>query len=779
MPSGQMPSGEMEARDRASDEQGTTEVPMREMPYVPDGPESLGETGASGLSSQKWSLWELRQGSTAIYAPAATAWGENRIDLFAIGINSQIYHQWWDGKQWSEWESLEGTYSISAPATVSVGKNRLDVFWIGIDKQVYRRSWNSNQWSQRESLGGVAIHGVAATSWGPDRIDLFAVGTDSSLYHKYWNGSTWSAWKIMKFQGHEAVEKSSTCISAPAAVSWGANRIDVFALGIDNYVYHAWGNGSSEWRGWEKLGGPCIHGVAVASRGANSLDLFSISTDTIGTDNHMYHRSWNGSSWSRWENLGGACISAPAAVSWGENRLDAFVIGTRSALYQKSWTEESEALGVQASEGEKKNAIAALTTIQSNHFTKVPQSYKVRAEALINDPAQLNQGSYGICGMAAIVYFLLHYDLDKFITLLKSIFDGEDFNSIKVGMKQIDGKDSDYSVLLYGREQKQIERKKKAEGKFYNPQLDFDFIISRSLGKLLKINNKPLYEQQKRFAEDFDLLFNIKVTDNKIQLFDIEYDNQSEFLSVVNMLNNKNGKKLSEKIANPQEEIIRDNFWKSIYEKQMEIIWNAGFGYLENGEITVINDFTDWKLKYPNEQTTDRYIYSEKIITITDTSDSQSSKSKLTVLIDLNKPNNYLLRSDGDLPLNLDAILALMKDVVKVKNVSQSKEIDSVNLIFQEQKPFVIAAVNGAVEWLKAKDYSSKRKFDNPPWEPKPSLIRPKPPLFVHYIAVTGKIEEVQGYYKVPVWTWANEFTVFIKKEHISKYIYGYIYGEL
>lgn len=351
MSKGEMPSGEMEARDQASEEQGTTEVQMREMPYVPDGPESLGETGASGLSSQTWSLWELRQGSTAIYAPAATAWGENRIGLFAIGLNSQIYHQWWNGTQWSDWEFLEGTYSISAPTAVSVGQNRLDVFWIGIDKQVYRRSWNGTQWSQRESLGGVAIHGVAATSWGPDRIDLFTVGTDSSLYHKYWDGSTWSAWKIMKFQGHEAVDKSSTCISAPAAVSWGANRIDVFALGIDNYVYHAWGDGSSEWRGWEKLGGPCIHGVAAASRGVNSLDLFSISTDTVGTDNHLYYRSWNGSSWSRWENLGGACISAPTAVAGGENRLDVLVIGTRSSIWQKSWVKEGGGLKVSSNFG--------------------------------------------------------------------------------------------------------------------------------------------------------------------------------------------------------------------------------------------------------------------------------------------------------------------------------------------------------------------------------------------------------------------------------------------
>jgi len=28
-------------------------------------------------------------------------------------------------------------------------------------------------------------------SWGPNRLDVFAVGTDGALYHKWWNGSSW------------------------------------------------------------------------------------------------------------------------------------------------------------------------------------------------------------------------------------------------------------------------------------------------------------------------------------------------------------------------------------------------------------------------------------------------------------------------------------------------------------------------------------------------------------------------------------------------------------
>jgi hypothetical protein len=32
-------------------------------------------------------------------------------------------------------------------------------------------------------------------SWGPNRIDVFAIGTDNALYHMAWDGSRWSDWE--------------------------------------------------------------------------------------------------------------------------------------------------------------------------------------------------------------------------------------------------------------------------------------------------------------------------------------------------------------------------------------------------------------------------------------------------------------------------------------------------------------------------------------------------------------------------------------------------------
>jgi len=313
-------------------------------------PSVNGPTNSEIISkpSLQWSRWQELPDSTSIYSPAAVSASPNRIDVFRIGIDSKMYYSWWDGSKWNGWKPLEGKIFTSAPTAISPSSNRIDVFGISTDKQVYRQTWNGSKWNEQwESLGGVCIHGLAATSWGANRIDLFAVGTNSCLYHKWWDGSGWNGWEPLKLKNLIEWEKSSTTIYAPAAVASDSNRIDLFAVGIDNYIYHAWWDGE-EWIGWEKVDGPCIQGIAVASRGKNLLDLFTIGTDVEGTDNHLYHCTWDGSKWGNWENLGGACISAPVVVARGANRLNTFVIGTQNKIWQKSWEKESSTdVGVQ------------------------------------------------------------------------------------------------------------------------------------------------------------------------------------------------------------------------------------------------------------------------------------------------------------------------------------------------------------------------------------------------------------------------------------------------
>src|SRR5882757_2144646 len=84
-------------------------------------------------------------------------------------------------------------------------------------------------WSGWESLGGTLISAPVVSSWANGRLDVFAIGTDNAVYHKWFDGG-WSGWESL----------GGFATSAPAAVSWSNGRIDLFVRGGDNALYHKW-----------------------------------------------------------------------------------------------------------------------------------------------------------------------------------------------------------------------------------------------------------------------------------------------------------------------------------------------------------------------------------------------------------------------------------------------------------------------------------------------------------------------------------------------------------
>jgi outer membrane protein assembly factor BamB len=170
------------------------------------------------------------------------------------------------------------------------------------------------------SLGGVLIQAPAASSWGASRVDVFAIGTDSGVYQRTWDGSSWSGWASL----------GGRLTSRAAAVSWGPNRIDVFGRGTDGALYHRWWD-TGGWHPWEGLGGRLLTGAGVASWGNGRLDVF-----VVGTDSGLYHKWFDSGGWHDWEGLGGRITADPSAVSWGPNRVDVFVRGTDNAIYHRT-----------------------------------------------------------------------------------------------------------------------------------------------------------------------------------------------------------------------------------------------------------------------------------------------------------------------------------------------------------------------------------------------------------------------------------------------------------
>jgi sialidase-1 len=55
-----------------------------------------------------WHAWESLGGELdPAGGAAASSWGPDRLDVWALGRDGRTWHRWWDGTRWVEWEQLD------------------------------------------------------------------------------------------------------------------------------------------------------------------------------------------------------------------------------------------------------------------------------------------------------------------------------------------------------------------------------------------------------------------------------------------------------------------------------------------------------------------------------------------------------------------------------------------------------------------------------------------------------------------------------------------------
>lgn len=72
---------------------------------------------------------------------AAVSWGEGRIDLFWVDRQRAPWHRAFIGGAWAEPESLDGRLA-SGPAVTAWGVDRMEVFAIFPDGELWDRFWD-------------------------------------------------------------------------------------------------------------------------------------------------------------------------------------------------------------------------------------------------------------------------------------------------------------------------------------------------------------------------------------------------------------------------------------------------------------------------------------------------------------------------------------------------------------------------------------------------------------------------------------------------------------
>lgn len=204
-----------------------------------------------------------------------------------------------------------------SPAVAASRSGRVDVVTrspAGTLVHQYRPPGGS--WSRPVDLGGSLVDRPAVASWGAGRLDVFARGTDDQLWHRAFDGYRWWDWSPL----------GGTLTSGPAVASWATGRLDVFVRGPDSGLWHRAFDGT-RWWDWAPLGGTLTSGPAVASWAPGRLDVF-----VRGSDQGLWHKAFDGTRWWGWAGLGGALDSQPAVAAPARGLLDVVVVGTdRSA----------------------------------------------------------------------------------------------------------------------------------------------------------------------------------------------------------------------------------------------------------------------------------------------------------------------------------------------------------------------------------------------------------------------------------------------------------------
>ena len=285
-----------------------------------------------------WHGWESLSG--VVTSDPAVAASASRLDVFAA-IGGSVYHRAWTGSAWSPangyWDALGNAgHAVEQPAAVNLD-GRVELFARDtVTGHLVHRELVS-AWSGWEDLGGslasekpnVVVEKTTSGTTSVDRVLVFTRNSDNTLALLSGTGqSHWATWRNL----------GGGILSAPAAVSWAPNRVDVFVRGVDNRLYH---NFTDTWRDWapgsyEYLGGSVGASPAATSWGANRLDVFATATN--GAVNHL---AWTGNAWTAWESVaGGAAYQAnntsasPVAVQRGSGVIDVFVQGGDRALYR-------------------------------------------------------------------------------------------------------------------------------------------------------------------------------------------------------------------------------------------------------------------------------------------------------------------------------------------------------------------------------------------------------------------------------------------------------------
>jgi len=279
----------------------------------------------------------------------ANAAGNNppsRVFIFATGKDERLWYKTFDGKNWGDWTFGGSPYSdngtLGGPDACSPNPGEIIVFAPAHNDLLFYKKLTldgiskPSEWTKFLPEFVKASPGAICRSGG--RIDVFAARYTAGVYGVY---HAWSqddgAWpnRIGTIIGFKSL--GGEVKGGPDGCSWGGKRLDVFARGTDNYIWHKYVDDQGTWHEWESLAGLRM----TSDPSAVALTSNQLSVFARGENNMIWTKTYilKTDRWGPWLPLGKMVFAgAPDAARTADNRVDVFARGADGAVWHTSVT---------------------------------------------------------------------------------------------------------------------------------------------------------------------------------------------------------------------------------------------------------------------------------------------------------------------------------------------------------------------------------------------------------------------------------------------------------
>jgi hypothetical protein len=299
---------------------------------------------------------------------AAAQNSDGRLEIFYVGTNTNLYHNWQikpgisDPANWAG----ETRFSVDSAKQIAVAQNsdgRLEIFYVGTNNELYH-NWQIKpgisdpaNWAGETRFPGDSAKQIAVAQNSDGRLEIFYVGTNNDLYHNWQmkpgisDSANWAG--EARFPGDSA--------NQIAVAQNSDGRLEIFYVGTNTVLYHNWQtkpgiSDPANWSGETRFPGDSANQIAVAQNSDGRLEIFY-----AGTDNDLYH-NWqikpgisDPANWAGETVFPGDSAKQVAVTQNSDGRLEIFYVGTNDDLYHNwqmdpdsKWTDMDGAGGAVA-----------------------------------------------------------------------------------------------------------------------------------------------------------------------------------------------------------------------------------------------------------------------------------------------------------------------------------------------------------------------------------------------------------------------------------------------